>query len=84
MRTLADQTEFCKVETNLQGSEFQTLLGFKLAHLHTHSLTHSMGPDKDCEQQSQMVQPHKEGTLTKCLIKSIPRIHTLLQIRNTW
>jgi hypothetical protein len=36
MRTLADQTEFCKLQSNLQGSEFQTLLGFKLAHLHKH------------------------------------------------
>ena len=33
MRTLTDQTEFCKLQSNLQGSEFQTLLGFELDHL---------------------------------------------------
>jgi len=36
MRTLADHTELCKLQSNLRGSEFQTLLGFKLAYLHKH------------------------------------------------
>lgn len=60
MRTLADQTEFCKLETNLQGSKFQTLLGFKLAHLHTHSLTHSMGPDKTVNNKVRWYSPTKK------------------------